>query len=165
VLVDSISPVRIRYIKLGAGGRWEQAALDGDRVEWGLLSDPHEAALAGDWEAIKERYRLSHPARGTATGYTNEARAFYDGDPAVLWITFARGRMWWTFADPVVHWRGGEGVAQGIRYRTAIGGWSDRDLAGERLDLDRLSSRPTRLSAYQRTICGLAEEQQQLCLR
>lgn len=159
-----ISPVKVRYIKLGASGRWE-GALDKGRLEWGLPSDQHEAALAGDWPAITEGYRATNPARGTATGYTNEARAFYDGNPNVLWITFARGRMWWAFATPEVHWLGGEGTTEATRCRTAINGWSDTDLAGERLDFDRLSTRLTRLSAYQRTICGLTADQQQLCLR
>lgn len=163
--MKTISPSTIRYIKLGAGGRWEAAALDKGRLEWGLPSDPHEAAVAGDWDAIAEGYRVTNPARGTATGYTNEARAFYDRDPGALWITFARGRMWWCFAERDVQWCGGDGISEGTRYRHAIGGWSDRDLTGGRLDFDRLSTRLTRLSAYRRTICGLTADQQQLCLR
>ena len=163
--MDPLSPSTIRYIKLGKGGCWEAAALDGGRLEWGLPSDPHDAALASEWDTIIEAYRVTNPARGTATGYTNESRAFYDHDPEVLWITFARGRMWWTFAEPVVHWRGGDGASEGTRYRTALGGWSDKDCAGDRLDFDRLSTRVTRLSGYRRTICGLTADQQELCLR
>ncbi|WP_085811417.1 hypothetical protein [Sphingomonas sp. TZW2008] len=113
--MKTIIPTNIRYIKLGAGGRWETAAFDEGHLEWGLPTDPHDLALAGDWSAMKEVYTALYPARGTATGYTNEARAFYDGDPDTLWITFARGRMWWAQAAPEVHLRGGEGADAGIR--------------------------------------------------
>ncbi|KQR80519.1 restriction endonuclease [Sphingomonas sp. Leaf343] len=163
--MNQIAPATIRYIKLGGGGRWENSSLEAGRLEWGLRSDPHDMALEGNWEALMAGYTVSNPARGTATGYTNEARAFYDRDPNALWITFARGRLWWAFAEPEVVWLGGDGTGHGTRYRAARGGWRDCDAAGEPLTMDRLSTLLTRLSAYRRTICGLTAEQKQLCLR
>lgn len=160
-----LAPTRIRYIKLGAGGRWENVALNGGTLEWGDKADPHEEALRSDWEAVRAAYMDQGRLPGTATGYVNEAKAIYDRDPDALWITFARGRMWWAFGEPDVHWTGGEGTARGTRHRVARGGWSDRDLAGQPLDLHRLSTRLTKLSAYRRTICGLTKDQEQLCLR
>lgn len=73
--------------------------------------------------------------------------------------------MGWAFAEPEVHYRGGEAVSAGTRYRVARGEWRDHDINGSILNLDRLSTRLTRLAAYQRTICGLDVEQEQLCLR
>lgn len=158
-------PTRIRYIKLGAGGRWEDVALEEGSLEWGDQADPHEDALRGDWEAVRAAYVDQGRLPGTATGYVNEAKAIYDRDPDALWITFARGRMWWAFAEPEVCWTGGDGTERGTRHRVARGGWSDRDLAGNALDLHRLSTRLTKLAAYRRTICGLTKDQEQLCLR
>jgi hypothetical protein len=162
--MEEIRPTAIRYIKLGARGAWE-AGLDLGQVGWGLPTDPHDLALACDWQGVHDTYRTAGAAQGTATGYTNEARSFYDGDRNALWITFARGRMWWTFAEPDVHWSGGDGASAPTRFRTACGGWSDRDIAGARLDLDRLSTRLTQLAGYRRTICTLSAEQRALCLR
>ncbi len=31
-----ISPGEVRYIKLGPGGAWESASLDGGRLGWGI---------------------------------------------------------------------------------------------------------------------------------
>lgn len=162
--MEQVTASTIRYLKLGAGGRWEHA-LDHGRIGWGLPSDPHAEALAGDWDAVKAQYGETTSAKGTATGYTNEARAFYDRNPDVLWVTFARGRMWWAFAEPEVHWTGGDGAAEPTRYRAARGGWSDRDLSGVGLDLDRLSTSLTQLAGYRRTICSLSPAQRELCLR
>jgi hypothetical protein len=162
--MNQVTATTIRYIKLGAGGRWE-AALDRGRLDWGAANDPHDDALAGEWDKVLAHYRVANPARGTATGYTNEARAFYDRDSEVMWITFARGRMWWTFAEPEVVWNGGDGSAEGTRYRVAHGGWSDRDAAGTRLDMDRLSTSLTQLAGYRRTLCSLSPTQREQCLR
>ncbi len=110
------------------------------------------------------RHYLAQGLRpATATGYVTEARAFYDADPQVLWITFARGRLWWAFARPEVHWIGGSGDTQGTRYRKTIDGWHDHDLAGTPLDLERLSTSLTQLAGYRRTICRVA--QAEYCLR
>lgn len=163
--MDCVAPSKIRYMKLGASGRWEASALDHGRLQWGVPSDPHDLASRGDWAALNQAYRDAGCIASTATGYTNEARAFYDGDSDALWITFARGRMWWAQAEPEVHWFGGDGSSEGTRYRVVTGGWHDTDVAGSTLGSDRLSTKLTQLGSYQRTICGLSAAQQKLCLR
>ena len=163
--MDRVDPSKIRYIKLGAGGRWEAAALDRGRLQWGVPNDPHDMAVEGDWTGLTMFYRDAGLIASTATGYTNEARAFYDRDGSAIWVTFARGRMWWGRAEPEVHWIGGDGGAEGTRYRIMTGGWHDTDILGGSLNLDRLSTNLTQLAAYRRTICGLTVEQQALCLR
>lgn len=163
--MEKVAPTRIRYIKLGAGGCWEEAALGGGRLEWGLPSDPHELMARCDWDAVREHYLAAGFAPSTASAYVNDARIFYDGDPNTLWITFARGRMFWGYADGEIHWVGGDGASCATRHRVIRGGWSDRDLAGNTLLLDRLSTRLTKLAAYRRTSCALTPDQQALCLR
>jgi hypothetical protein len=163
VAMDKVSPSTIRYIKLGAGGRWE-SALDRGMLEWGTVEDSHIAALAGDWAAVTQAYIAQGRIPATATGYTTEARAFFGADPDTMWITFARGRMWWCFAEPEVH-ATDQGDPDAAFYRVARDGWSDRDVDGVVLDLDRLSTRLTQLQNYQRTICGLTADQDALCRR
>lgn len=159
----AISATSVRYIKLGAGGRWEDVSLDNSRIDWGMLSDPHDEALDGNWDAVKAHYAKCGLTPAVATGYTNEAMAFYSSGPEVLWITFARGRMWWAFAEPEVHWIGGDGTGQGTRYRKTIGGWRDSDINGVTLNIDRLSTKLTQLGSYRRTSCQVKERD--LCLR
>ena len=153
----------MRYIKLGAGGRWERESLDQGRLDWGLPTDPHEIALAGNWGALREHYQALRTTPGSVTADLTETQAFYDGDPDALWITFARGKMWWAFAEPEVQWLGGDGASYGTRYRIARDGWHDSDLAGAALHIDRLSSSLTQVAGYRRTICGVAEAA--YCLR
>lgn len=161
--MDQITPSTIRYIKLGAGGRWEDV-LDQSRLAWGTESDRHVLELSSDWTAVTQAYVSQGRLPATATGYTNEARAFFDGDPAAMWVTFARGRMWWAFAEPEVLALGGD-AGTGAYYRRVRGQWSDCDVGGTMLDIDRLSTRLTQLQGYQRTICGLSVDQADLCRR
>jgi hypothetical protein len=162
--MDTISPNKIRYIKLGKGGSWE-GALERGTLEWGSENDAHVSALVGQWDAIAKQYRAADYVSSTATGYTNEARAFFDDDPAVMWITFARGRMWWCFARALVKRIDVSGELQGLYVRQTLDGWHDHDREGNALTLDRLSTRLSRLTGYQRTICNLSKEQHELCLR
>lgn len=152
-----LAPTSLRYIKLGQGGRWEAASLDSGRIDWGLPSDPHEEALADDWDEVRRHYLAHGHNPSTATAYVNEARAFYDSDAETMWITFARGRMWWAFAKSEVEWLGGQGEVHGTRYRQTVDGWHDHDLAGKPLDLERLSTSLTQTSGYRRTICQVKE--------
>ncbi|TCQ01042.1 restriction endonuclease [Sphingomonas sp. PP-F2F-A104-K0414] len=162
--MDQISPSKIRFIKLGAGGRWE-GALDRGRLEWGTKDDRHVAGLTGDWAAVSQAYIAQGRIQSTATGYTNEARAFFDGDSDAMWITFARGRMWWCLANPEVHVAADGNGIDAAYYRATRGGWSDRDIDGRVLDFERLSTRLSQLQGYQRTICSLREDQEALCRR
>ena len=164
--IAPLAPVRaskIQYIKLGAGGAWEASCFANGRIEWGIDSDPHDLPAAGDWARLREHYISAGFAPSTASGYVTEARAFYEGAPDVLWITFSRGHLWWTFAEAEVHYLGAAGNTAGSRYRTAIGGWKNCDIHGVPLSIDRLSTRLTKLASYPRTICLVKEAG--FCLR
>lgn len=145
--LQSIAPSTVRYIKLGEGGAWVD-----DCLEEGLLkfadATPHEVAVLGDWGRAREMYADAGEAH--ASDRLRELRAFYEADSNDLWITFARGRLWWAFAAPGV-----ELADDGTRVRRTISGWSDRDVAGEILRADTLSTSLTQTAAYQRTICNV----------
>ena len=163
VIGSAINAVSVRYIKLGAGGRWENPSLDNGRIDWGLPSDPHDDALEGNWPEVTTHYASSGLTPAVATGYTNEAKAFYTNGADALWITFARGRMWWAFAEPDILWLGGDGTKHGTRYRNTVSGWHDSDITGVVLNADRLSTKLTQLASYRRTSCQVKENE--LCLR
>lgn len=158
-----IRPSKILYIKLGKGGRWEHSSFTNGRIEWGLDTDPHDLAVEGKWDALRDHYIACGVVPGTATSYANEARDFYDPDPNTLWITFARGHLWWGFAEPGVHMLDPAVADQGSRYRQAVDGWRCTDINGEPLRLERLSTRLTKLAAFPRTMCEVKETD--LCLR
>lgn len=151
-----ISPTAVRYIKLGPGGLWEAASLDGNQIDWGNEADPHDLALTEDWETAKRSYLDAGVLPSTATGYLRELREFYTLGPDTLWITFARGHLWWAFSDPVITHMGGDGKRHGSCHRPVIGAWRNTDINGQPLVIAKLSSKLTQLASYRRTICGVA---------
>lgn len=153
----TIAPAAVRYIKLGAGGAWEAASLDSGRIDWGNEQDPHASAEARDWAGAKQAYLDQNLTSATATGHLRELKDFYTLGSDCLWITFARGHLWWCFAEPEVSRTSGTGAAQGASYRKVRGAWRNADVRGQPLTIDGLSSKLTQLAGYRRTICNVAE--------
>lgn len=146
-----IAPTDVRYIKLGPAGAWVDRCLDEGLLELGHTSVPHALAAAGDWQAVRAHF-ISQGARPSkASDFTRELRDFYTLPDTTLWITTARGRLWWTFARPEVEALQGEG--RGGRLRRTWGRWRATDANETPLDLDGLSTRLTKVSAYRQTIC------------
>lgn len=152
-----INPGEVRYIKLGPGGAWESASLDGGRLGWGIPENPHDLARAEDWAGAKQFYVDRGIAPPTATGFVRELRDFHTLGTNDLWITFARGHLWWAFAQPEVHLCDGDAKQEGEGYRPVVGRWRNTDVLGRPLTIDSLSSRLTQLAGYRGTICSVRE--------
>lgn len=150
-----IKPKHVRYIKLGKGGCWEKVSLSRNELHFGHSKISHEVALGLDIDRIRAEAKKLHTSAGAASNDAREVLDFYQCGSDCLWITFARDRLWWAFAEPEVTWLGPSTDDRGARTRKVMGRWSDKDLVGETLVLSRLSSRLTKTSSFQRTICKL----------
>ena len=152
-----LAPTEIRYIKLGPGGRWEQACFERGVLQFGYAAVPHETCRAGDWEGVVRLLETQGQRLAVARDAVREIRDFYTLGPDCLWITIADRQLWWSFAEPEVHWLG-EGEGQGPRMRRTISGWRNTDLKGQPLRTDQLSTRLTLVAGYRKTICRIAAE-------
>jgi len=152
-----VNPGEVRYIKLGPGGAWESGSLDGGRLDWGIPDNPHDLARAENWVGAKQFYIDCGIAPVTATGFVRELRDFHTLGANDLWITFARGHLWWAFAQPGVYLSGGDNKHEGEGYRAIIGRWRSTDIRGRALTMNSLSSRLTQLAGYRGTICSVRE--------
>jgi hypothetical protein len=152
-----IAPGEVRYIKLGDGGRWAADAISNGYVAFGYHSIPHEVCVAGGRDEI--RRLLDHRgSEGAKTAGVNEVMTFYEMGTDCLWVTFAGGHLWWTFADTEVIWLGDEDGDGPSRIRPSIGGWRNTDLAGRPLKVSGLSSRLTKTANFRATICTVEEQ-------
>jgi hypothetical protein len=146
-----IEPTAFRYIKLGPGGAWVDRCLDEGVVELGHNGVPHALARAGDWDAVRAHFIDQGLTPAKASDFTRELRDFYELPDTALWITTARGRLWWAFAEAEVRPVSEEG--RGGRLRRVRGRWRSTDVEGAPLSLDSLSTRLTRVAAYRQTLC------------
>lgn len=153
---------KARYIKLGVGGGLEALCLDGGEMRIGFDEVPHEAALAGDKEAMRKSFAGTRSA-GKSTDFVNQVLKFYDRDASVIWITFARNRLWWCQAAPEVRMLAAEsGSAHpypyGSRSRRTLTGWHDCSIGGKPLMMTELHGGLTRTAGYRSTICDIKPE-------
>lgn len=148
--------VRVRYIKLGVGGKWEKECLTNGVIRFGFGSATAKRfplCCAHNWNQLRKDI-LSDPrmTEGVATRFTNETQKFFEDNGTTLWITFGEEQLWWGFltTDPSVRHTDGNGVQ-----RTVNGGWKNADLNGEKLTKDNLSGALVKLAAYRGTSCDV----------
>jgi hypothetical protein len=153
----AVAAKQIRYLKLGRGGRWESVSLDQGELHFGYGTVPHKLALAGDREEIRGFQIQQGRSANTASDDAREVSEFYRLGADCLWITIARGFLWWTFAEAEVTWLG-RGEGHGVRIRKAIGGWRNTDINGVRLLATSLSTSLTKVASYRRTVCRVNAE-------
>lgn len=157
-MLATIRPRRVRYIKLGEGGRWERECREKGIVRFGFGSASAQRfplCHAGRWNELTESFVAEGKTKGTATRFTNETRLFFEDDGSTLWITFMGESLFWGFLEssPPERCADGNGVWRSI----ASPGWRSTDLTGEPLTKDRLSGALTQIAAYRGTSCNVKE--------
>lgn len=151
------APPPMRYIKLGPGGSWAKRAFANGELPFCHQELPHELALSGD-EAEMAAYMVSiGKDRGTATSTARKIKAFYSLGSEAIWVAFSDGKMWWTKAAPGVTWLGGS-ADYASRIRKTVSGWNCKNAMGETLFLSTISSRLTKVSSTQNSMCKLPDD-------
>ena len=151
-----IEAKQAKYIKLGPEGSWERLCIGDGTLRLGYADVPHDLALKGDKEGIRQIYLDKGMMPGTATKHANQVLDFYQAGPETLWITMADGFVWWCFAQPGTEYLGltnGEHEARGARLRRCVDGWHNQSIGGSPLRVRELSGRLTKVAAYRMTIC------------
>jgi len=152
-LFPVLATSRVRYIKLGAGGRLEQECLANGLIYFGFgMEQPRRLALglAARWSDLRESLLADVRTPGTATNITNQARKFFEDDGSTVWITFHAGWLWWGLLEPSPPQArdGHDGV-----WRKVAGSWRNSDIHGAALTTDRLAGALTGLARFQGTSC------------
>jgi hypothetical protein len=151
---------RVRYIKLGTGGKWEKECIEKGIIHFGFHpgagrrnrnAERFRFCMERQWDDLKRSYIEEGRSKGTATSFTNQTRLVFENEPETLWITFMGERLYWgrlESSPPKPHPE--DGVCRSI-----AGGWQGTDLNGETLTKDRLSGALTKLAAFQGTSCNV----------
>lgn len=74
-----IAPNKIRFIKLGSSGEWEQDCIRNNTIRLGYKSPHHEESLVGDWDIVRNFWlNCRNGNEGAATRDVNQIRDFYE---------------------------------------------------------------------------------------
>lgn len=144
---------RVRYIKLGREGKWEQECLQKGILRFGFgthRKDRFSFCTAGEWPSLTKSFLAEGKIQGSATRFTNECRRFFEDDGTTLWITFVGDRLHWAFLSPDQAECNPDG--EGTR-RKVSGKWRSSDLQGNPLMKSALAGGLTKMAAYRGTSC------------
>lgn len=153
-----IKTIQAKYIKLGEGGAWAPLCLSDGTLRLGYDYVPHEIALQGDRDALRQIFLDRGDMPGTASSHTNQVIDFYHVGPDTIWITLADGFLWWCRAAPGVEYLDADGHDSerlGSRLRRTDGGWHNHSVGGQPLRVSELNGRLTKTARFQRTICNV----------
>lgn len=141
------------YIKLGRAGIWERESLKDGIIRFGYKETDINVALSGDWEAVHQFWFEARGDAGAATRDTRQIRNFFEAKKDDLWITFSGGYLWWCFSKG----RAKNHPDEDGRYRETLNGWSNLDVNGQKLTVDRLSGKLLKMQGFRGTVCEVKE--------
>lgn len=154
-LLKSVDETNIRFIKLGKRSAWWPAAKDTNTIRLGFEEAPFELCHSRDWPAVKEA--VARAGTKTAQQATNQIRDFFVLDASTLWLTIEDGDVWWAFAEPGVTnlepMERSDYEVKGARSRALVDRWRNVDLKGDRLRIDSMTTKVTKVTSFQGTIC------------
>ena len=157
--MQTISPDKVRYIKLGRDCKWEESCIAENTIRLGYDQSPnepslHQESLKGEWDVVREYWlNVRNGDAGTATRDVNQIRSFYELGEEDIWITFYKRKLYWCKASSEVI-----ELEDRSRIRKVIGAWSSTDKYGRDLRIENLDGRLAMKQSFQGTICTVEDD-------
>lgn len=150
---------RAYYIKLGAGGEWDDYCLREMQVlRIGYKEIDHNLCETGksNWDRkVLDQCRKIVKGGNTsaAKNHVKQLRAFYEADAKdTIWITFSGGCLWWCIAGHNIRL-----LDTGDKVRDLHRHWSCTDLKEKPLTFGSLNGRLLATKGFRQTICEVKE--------
>jgi hypothetical protein len=155
-LLDQVTADNVRFIKLGPKSMWWSLAKSTNTLRLGFRQFDFALCKEGNWDEAKKAFTATGVRRRASDIAVNQVRDFFELPESVLWCTIEDGDVWWCFAEPEVIdlYRDDDKAERetGARMRRAIDHWRNTDVKGERLRLDSMTTKITKVAAFQETI-------------
>lgn len=152
--MNKVQPKKIRFIKLGEGGKWEAECIKDGTLRLGYDSGHHAESLRGEWDVVRDFWlKVRNQDKGSASRDINQIKDFYEAPEEDVWITFHGKHLYWCRADREV-----VELPDRSRVRRAIGGWSNKDGKGAELRIEKLDGRVSKVRGYRGTICAVEQQ-------
>src|ERR1700758_3524776 len=80
---------KVRYIKLGEGGKWAAQAIREGVIPFGYPAASHRACASGDWTKVRSQLALMRRQKAGVSQVLRELKDFYELGDDTLWFTIA----------------------------------------------------------------------------
>jgi hypothetical protein len=142
------------YIKLGSGGKWFESSLREKKIRIGWPNIPIRLIQYRDWDSIHPLNRQSCTDDGSATRDSNALKNIIEADDKTLFVTFENSCLYWCKAQQNKILLHEDGIS---KYRLVDGEWSNKDISGSVLSLNRISGKLTKTQRFSGTSCAVKE--------
>lgn len=119
------------FITLHAQGEFDRECIDNGTLQLLRTEVPHQVCIDALW--TKAVTYFSEPRHVATQHVIQQLRMFYESPESTLWVTADTRSLFWCFAEPNV-----SVLEDGSRVRKSLGGWSNKDMLGCPLLLDRV---------------------------
>lgn len=151
-----MNPVKfenVYYIKLGRGGEWEESSIEENKARIGWGGQTIEDINHRNWEQIGRQLRKYFEGkgvtnRGASTRDLNMLKMFAESTSHDVWITFHNSCLWWCRLK-----ESGVQSDEISKYREVKERWSDQDIDGNRLIVNQIPGRLSKIQAFRGTVC------------
>ncbi len=155
--MGQISTEHAYYIKLGESGKWADSSIKENKARIGWPEQKRSDINARKWGKIQkqiqnEKVRNGVLNRGSATTDCNALKLFTESTDRDVWITFHQSHLWW--CQPA---KGEVEQDSDSKYRKVKTAWSNVDVTGNELLIERLPGVIYQLQRFQGTICRVKE--------
>jgi hypothetical protein len=154
------TPDGVRFIKLGRKSAWWPVAKESSTLRLGFKQFDYDLCRESKWEEARRKFltTTSRKRPSDVTRAVQQVREFFELPDSTLWVTIEDGDVWWCFAHSAVKnlYTGDDDPKEqvsGARLREVIDVWRNTDIKGERLRLDSMTTKITKVASFQETIC------------
>ena len=151
IVPNKITANKVLFIKLGSGGEWEvDCILKSHTLRLGFIESNFQSCLKGEWDKVKKDYLNSGINKGVSSKNVNQIKYFFQEPEDTIWITFFNNKLWWTKAKTDVFLE-----KDGNKTRLCLSKWSDKDIKGSPLWLEKISGKLLKTQGFRGTICNV----------
>jgi hypothetical protein len=153
--MKKLKPIKVLFIKLGEGGKYEQDCIEKDQtLRLGYKAVNHKLCIDKNWNAVHDYFTTDENSKTfVATSHSNQIKQFYEEDEQTLWLTFYANKLWWCFSKPEITL-----LPDKTKTRPVIGKWSDKDINGNVLLAGNISGKLLKTQGFRGTICRIPEQ-------
>jgi len=165
--IDFSKIKQAKYIKLGAGGVWDNICFQEGTLRLGYYKVPEDYDASMGKEPLYNLYAKKDGKDSSASNHARQIYDFYTSGPETIWITFSGGRMWWCQSNEEVEFISNNELSSpsGSRLKRTVSGWHDCSINGRVFYNSNISGRISKTAGFKGTICDVKPYEFEYLLR
>jgi len=157
--LKKISAPVIHHIRLGTKGIWAEECIKKGFLKLGFDNTNHIDCVKKRWGKVRKSLEKSKRKKGkkihnpTISKQLNNIKTFYEEDEDALWITFHGDSLWYCKSRPKIKL-----LSDNNKTRPVLGKWKNKDVKGNQLQNNTISTAITQIRRVPSTMVNLNEK-------